>query len=303
MSVRDANDILRRAASVYASLPAYEILHVVLTWLPPGVELMTDVSPADWVVGYLKPWDPTGARLESFVPGGFEAYARIFHPAKFRPARRGVLDPSISRRWADLAREHGLELTPDIAFVEVSGLEPGDDALDEIAPSDENLPPETCDSLAALLRGHSSTPGVSWFCLWDGNGAFWSASHSPLYPADARRDEIARYQAEAEAQDALLKSTPLVEAYARSYFLFRGPLDAACSFEPAGWHTSPNLWWPDDRAWIVETEVDGYSTYVGASRAALDDLLASSQIEAIEVTLDTHMDPEGYPPRWRSRAG
>ncbi|HEY9498996.1 MAG TPA: hypothetical protein VIQ78_08240 [Terrimesophilobacter sp.] len=208
MSVRDANDILRRAASVYASLPAYEILHVVLTWLPPGVELMTDVSPADWVVGYLKPWDPTGARLESFVPGGFEAYARIFHPAKFRPARRGVLDPSISRRWADLAREHGLELTPDIAFVEVSGLEPGDDALDEIAPSDENLPPETCDSLAALLRGHSSTPGVSWFCLWDGNGAFWSASHSPLYPADARRDEIARYQADRPTGTSLPKTLP-----------------------------------------------------------------------------------------------
>jgi hypothetical protein len=275
------------------------ILDVVLSWLPPRVELMTDVSPADWVVDNLKPWDPTGARVESFVPTGFEAYARIFHPAGFRPARRRVLDPAIGRRWADLARERGLELTADVAFVEVTGLEPGEDALDDLAPREGNLPPETCDALAALFRPHTRTPAMVWFCLWDRNGAFWSTSHSPLYPADARREEIARYQADAQAQDGLLKSTPLVAAHVRSYFLFRGPLDASCSFEPAGWYTSANLWWPDDRAWIVETEVDGYSTYVGASRVALDDLLASSQVEAIEVTLDTHMDPGPYRPRWR----
>jgi hypothetical protein len=83
-----------------------------------------------------------------------------------------------------------------------------------------------------------------------------------------------------------------VEAYARHYFLFRGRLDAACTFEPSGWYTSPNLWWPDDRAWIVVTEIDGFSTYVGGSRAMLQDVLASPDMEAIEVTLDTHMDPE-----------
>jgi hypothetical protein len=34
---------------------------------------------------------------------------------------------------------------------------------------------------------------------------------------------------------------------------------------------------PLDRAWIVITEVDGFSSYVGGSRAALQDVLASSK--------------------------
>jgi hypothetical protein len=49
----------------------------------------------------------------------------------------------------------------------------------------------------------------------------------------------------------------------------------------------------------VITEVDGFSSYVGASSTALQDVLASSDVESIEVTLDTHMDPEAYRPRWR----
>ncbi len=125
----------------------------------------------------------------------------------------------------------------------------------------------------------------------EGNGAFGSSAHSPLYADGASKEERGRYRAEAEAQDAVLGSIPGVEAYARSYFLFRGPLEAACAFEPSGWYTSPNLWWPDDRAWIVVTEVDGYSTYVGGGHTAIEDVLASTDVEAIEVTLDTPMDP------------
>ena len=198
----------------------------VLTWLPPGVELLKDVSGADWVVGRLKPWDADGARLESFAPEGFEAYARVFHPAGFRPAWRGAVHPSVGRRWGDLARDRGVDLTPDIGLLEVSGIDPGDQqALDEIAPRSGELPPETCDALAAVLRPRTTTPQVAWFCLWEGNGVFWSQAHSSTYADHTNAEEIERYRAEAEAaeaQDALLGSTPRVEAYARSYFLFRG---------------------------------------------------------------------------------
>jgi hypothetical protein len=38
---------------------------------------------------------------------------------------------------------------------------------------------------------------------------------------------------------------------------------------------------------------------LAAARAALRDVLASPDIEAIEVTLDTHMDPETSRPWWR----
>lgn len=57
----------------------------MLSWLPTGVHLMTDVSPADWIIERLQPWDPSGARLESFAPEGFEAYGRFIHPPGHRP--------------------------------------------------------------------------------------------------------------------------------------------------------------------------------------------------------------------------
>jgi hypothetical protein len=272
----------------------------VLTWLPPGVELVRDVTPADWVIQRLKPWDLDGVRVESFAPDCFEAYARVFHPAGSRPVNRGVIDKSAGTRWGDLARARGVALTPDIGFLEVAGVEQEDDpVMDELAPMEGDLPVQTCDALVGALRGHTATPDQGWFCLWEGNGSFWSQSHGPLLPRETSGEETERYRREAREQDRLLASTPRVEAYARSYFLFRGPLAAACSFEPGGWYTSPNLFWPDDRAWIVVTEVDGYSTYVGATSAAVDDVVAAPGIEAIRVTLDTHTDPGPFRPQWR----
>lgn len=263
----------------------------MLRWLPPGVELMNDVTPAAWVMQRLKPWAEDGVRLESFAPDGYEAYARVFHPAGSRPGRR----------WADLAAERGLALAPDITFAEVSGIGPQDDpGLDERNPMPGELAPETCDALGTILRAHSASD-TGWFCLWEGNGAFWSRSHDSRLPDDAHREEIERERAEAEAQDRLLAATPRATAYRglRAYFLLRGPLEAACAFEIDGWYTSPNLWWPQDRAWIVVTEIEGYSTYVGGCSALIEDLVASTEIEAIGVGLDVRMDPEDRLPRWR----
>ena len=49
---------------------------------------------------------------------------------------------------------------------------------------------------------------------------------------------------------------------------------------------SPNLWWPDDRAWCVATEIDLAWTYVGGSAALIDDVLASAALEAQPVSPD-----------------
>ena len=265
----------------------------MLEWIPPKTELMQDVSAADWVLGRLRPWDlSSGVRLHSFAPDGFEAYARIFHPIR-------TLD-CVGGRWAPLGAARGVELTPDIALTEVSGLDPRDgEAFDDLTPLGGQLPPAACEALARALRPHTRMPDRCWFCLWEGNGAFWSYAHTAPYVDDADRGEAARYLADARAQDDVLDPTPKVEAEKRSYLLFQGPLEAAHAFEPAGWYDSSNLWWPDDRSWIVVTEVDGFSTYVGADRSAIDDVLESSEMEAIGVPHDVHMDPGPYPPRWR----
>lgn len=46
---------------------------------------------------------------------------------------------------------------------------------------------------------------------------------------------------------------------------------------------TPSLIWPDDRSWIVVTEVDFDSTIVGGSRASIDRLVAAPSLEAFEI--------------------
>jgi hypothetical protein len=259
---------------------------------------MRDTSPADWVIRALRPWAlEGGVRLWSFMPDGFDAYARVLHPV-----REGVELTT----WAELGSRRGVPLMPDIAFVEVSDLDPRDqDGLDYLAPIEGDLPAAECEALSRILRPHTRSPRTCWFCLWEGSGLFWSGAHTQIHSYDASSSEQQRYEAtvrkrEADReQDELLGSMPRVMAQERRHFLFKGPLEAACGFEPANWKLSPNLWWPDDRSWCVITEIEGFSTYVGGSRAAIDDLLSATDLEAIEVHHDVHMDPGAFVPFWR----
>jgi hypothetical protein len=78
---------------------------------------------------------------------------------------------------------------------------------------------------------------------------------------------------------------PRVRLPERDYLLFEGPLD---DVSETGWRydgrlvspQSPNLFWPDDRAWCVATEIDLDSTFVGGSDALIDAVLASASWEA-----------------------
>jgi hypothetical protein len=71
----------------------------------------------------------------------------------------------------------------------------------------------------------------------------------------------------------------------REMRLLRGPLAAIDEFY--GFHRSPpSLWWPEDRAWCVATDVDLMSTYVGGSRASIGAVLADDRLESFPVHVD-----------------
>jgi hypothetical protein len=57
----------------------------------------------------------------------------------------------------------------------------------------------------------------------------------------------------------------------------------------------PNYLWPEDRNWIVVTEIDGFSTYVGAPREAFDRILASPVLETFPTELAHRFDGLGDP--------
>jgi hypothetical protein len=113
-----------------------------------------------------------------------------------------------------------------------------------------------CGELRALVDVLApDTVGECWFGVWAGFG--WLPDPPPA---------------------------PRLALAERPLLLYRGPLAAATALcEP--FEQTPTLWWPDDRAWCVASEVDFHSTYVGGSRQLIDRLLGDERIEAFEVAV------------------
>jgi hypothetical protein len=220
--------------------------------VPDGVELVSDPSAGKWLVERLRPsGEEDHLRVASFVPAGFESYVQVLHPARqYAPPEAG-----------------------------------------EAPPEEGSLPSKELQVLAALLEPFTSAPDLCWFCIWEGFGFWWSHGHSRIYLPGTDAREIASDRRDDERQDEILRGIPRVEMENRAYFLFRGPLSKADSFnrfEP--WFQSPNLWWPNDRAWCVATEIDFSWTYVGASSGCVDRVLAAPELETTTVSADTAID-------------
>jgi hypothetical protein len=56
---------------------------------------------------------------------------------------------------------------------------------------------------------------------------------------------------------------------------------------------TPQLWWPEDRAWVVATEIDFDSTIVATTTAGAEALLDCEGLEALLVPADGRLDEGG----------
>ncbi|WP_404962277.1 hypothetical protein [Streptomyces sp. 147326] len=52
----------------------------------------------------------------------------------------------------------------------------------------------------------------------------------------------------------------------------------------------PEFWWPQDRSWVVTTDYDLRSTYVGCSSEPAEQILDNDELEALPVTPQTRVD-------------
>lgn len=205
----------------------------------------TDTSPARWLFRSLTTFAES---VNSLVPAGFETYVRVFHPGRLdgRPLR-----------WTEIAEQHGrvahagmqlAALVGDVRVVDASR-----DFFDDDPPSE--MPLEDAAVLARTLERYTSTPERCWFAVWHG----WHSS-VPEHVQKGARFTLPN----------------------REYHLLAGPVAAGA--ESVGpWPQPANLWWPDDHAWCVATEIYMPSTYLGCSRACADDLLAQDELEIFEI--------------------
>jgi hypothetical protein len=231
-----------------------------------------DLTPAAWIAPRLGAF---GSGVGGVIPAGFEAYARILHPAESDTGERAP--------WSAVAAACGKVAHPLMQFHTLVGVEPTEYEVDSAqwtgsVPDHGNLEPESLAALLNVLARHTDPLQRCWSCLWEGYG--W-----PFGTERSTGDGAPRINFDAR-----------VEVPMRNYVLFGGPLETAV--EVGHWPSpiwflphSPNIFWPDDVSWCVATEIDLFCTYVGGSRALIDDLLADERLEVWEAHLD---DPIAY---------
>jgi hypothetical protein len=227
-----------------------------------------DVDQATWWTGNLHPF---ANDVGSVIPEVFEAYARVFHP---------VVDAGERRTWAEVAESNGRIAHAEMQLHEIA-RPLGTPRPLQYNPNDwmdrarvGSLPREGLVVLSEVLARHTATPDRCWCCVWEGYGQLrGGAAARTLAPASGRpRSTLA-------PQEVL--DGPRVEVPARAYYLLFGRLaDMPDLYDLLG-QQSPNVWWPDDRAWCVATEIDFAWTYVGGGKAAIDAVLADRRLEAL----------------------
>ncbi len=237
-----------------------------LTRQPDGAELLKDVAPANWVAERLWRWNREhGALTGERVPDGFEAYARIFHPARYQSEDREWHRVS----WATVAEWYGKTVHPQMTFSRLVDLDWLEHPSWGSRPEVGTLPEEECKPLMDVLGEFTSTPELCYFAVWEGYGGL--------------DERLGKGVAKLESPHA-----------GRKYYIFRGTLDGVLSFYKwSFFHRSPNIWWPEDRAWCVATEIDDLETYVGGSASCIERVLAHPELEALPIAIDARIDVLG----------
>jgi hypothetical protein len=243
------------------------------------LEYVDDLTPAQWIAERLHPFAQDAGAI---IPPGFEAYARIFHPATRQVGQREL--PVTWREIADAnLRVHHPEMqfgslvalvgTPTRPFAQQP--QPG---LFDRWPMVGSLPLELARVLVGVLRDHTTTSDPCWFAAWEGWG-------DPVFMTRVGSTEPAEPPPGSVIERPRRQRT--FKLPGRGYYIAKGPLAAALDtvYGVVASYQSASIWWPDDRAWCVATEVDFDWTYVGGSKECIAAILGSPDLEALPARI------------------
>jgi hypothetical protein len=268
-----------------------------------GLVPVADVSVGAWLEPRMCGF---GGRVCSVVPTtGFEAFARILHPA-------GDGDRAI--RWAEVSEQLGRTMHPLVQWNSIAGVREVEvtegrwprrhrstTTTSEWAgeePETGNLPPAELGDLVDVLTGFTAQDDC-FHAVWEGWGWLDGRGVAYLTAETGRWGRRASPGAVPPALAPEVLAGPRLRLPGRDHVLFRGPLRAALSIgheHPGGgvfWPQSPSLLWPADRSWCVATEIDFDSTLVAGSRALIDAVLAAADLEAWPVGPEDDLTEQG----------
>ena len=259
-----------------------------------------NADPARWITDGVQGFAES---VLSIAPAGLEAYARIFHPA-WQFNKDGIDRASTPVRWAEVARQTDRTPHRQMQWPHILGDGPPTHLN---RPKEGSLPIEIARVLWPLLRPYTATPAACFFAVWEGFGCLGdTVRRAPAFETPSRRWHLFRAPIEAVEETfctdtgklLVLRRSGLTVAWQfvqNLLFGRRNPayarladadadadLDAIRNSIPLNYQ-SANLWWPEDRAWCVATEIDLETTYVGGSQAAVAAVVEHSALEAYRV--------------------
>ncbi|MFC7787893.1 hypothetical protein ACU045_02820 [Microbacterium sp. MAHUQ-60] len=194
----------------------------------------------------------------------------------------------------------------------------GPDGREFTSPEEGSMPPELLASVARHLVEHTGTPDAGFAALWAGwGGLLGFMGHSPSrsffgFTDQPAHEQMLQRSIRSPFEDAFRRRTwqegilsreisegPRLQLPGREHVLFSAPprvfadpdwtLDAPWrdtvaeehGFPPSAQH--PSLIWPDDRAWVVVSEIDFDSTIVAGSVDLVRAICADPAIEALPL--------------------
>ncbi len=250
------------------------------------LEYVDDLTPAQWIAERLHPFAQDAGAI---IPPGFEAYARIFHPATRRVGNEVL--PVTWREIADAnlrvhhpAMQFGALVTRVGTPARFYDRDPQPGLFDGW-PRTGTLSLEMARSLVDILRGHTATPERSWFAAWEGYGDLRDGSAALATFGGSPQDVPMTLPPGTYLEKP--SDRPTFRLPHRGYYLARGLLAAALEtvYGFTSDYKSASIWWPDDRAWCVATEVDFDWTYVGGTTECIAAILSSPDLEALPAQL------------------
>ncbi len=233
-------------------------------WIKPALE-------GDW-----------GGRVKNLVPQIYEAYARVFHPVTSEDGKPVT--------WEEVARRLGTVAHREMQWHAIVGSWDSSNFTDSRWPGgrpDIMEPPvAVVEALRPLLARHTATPesvylGLSTIrgygneerpdlSLYSQTHRDWLVLHGPLSAID-------QIEFPASEQFTIAVGFGIRQSDGSE------PVEVPDEPEARLWYETPNLIWPEDRAWFVQSEYDFDSTVLGGSRALIDALLAAPDLEVWEV--------------------
>jgi hypothetical protein len=213
-----------------------------------GLSVETDVAAGVWISSARRRAE-TGT-LGALLPATFESYARVFHPAV-----RYAGDDDVAVTWAEVAAHNGTTAHRLMQWHAITrGLVESQPPVWDDGPSEGHLPVAVAARLSDVLARHTGTPEN---CLLGRCDGFGYDLPDPQVPPRL-----------------LLRG-------GHDVVLVRGTVaDAVRNLAPEPHEQSANLWWPEDHAWCVVSDLDLRCTYVGGSAACIGELLSAPGLEA-----------------------